>query len=101
MSAQLGTGQLLPIHDLTCGSIVTRWKTVLPRSMMFMKVSWSDHRCKAPRLRRIISLRVELAGMRKDVTFANRESPVNERRACKPLEMGRSSYRYGVDSLWP
>jgi hypothetical protein len=32
--------------------------------------------------------------MRKDVAFASREFPVSERRACKLLAMGRSSYRY-------
>jgi putative transposase len=37
---------------------------------------------------------VELAGMRKDVAFAHREFQVSERRACKLLEMGRSSYHY-------
>jgi putative transposase len=32
--------------------------------------------------------------VRKDVSFASREFPVSERRACKLLSMGRSSYRY-------
>jgi len=45
-------------------------------------------------LRRTISLRVELAGMRKDVAFASQEYAVSERRACKLLGMDRGSYRY-------
>jgi putative transposase len=32
--------------------------------------------------------------VRKDVAFACRQFPVSERRACKLLSMGRSSYRY-------
>jgi putative transposase len=37
---------------------------------------------------------VELAGMRNDVAFAGQQFPISERRACKLLEVSRSSYRY-------
>jgi len=37
---------------------------------------------------------VELAGMRKDVALACQQFPVSERRACKLLAIGRSSYLY-------
>ena len=32
--------------------------------------------------------------MRKDVAFACQQFPISERRACKLLGIGRSSYRY-------
>jgi putative transposase len=37
---------------------------------------------------------VELAGVRKDVAFAVEQFPMTERRACKLVELDRSSYRY-------
>jgi putative transposase len=37
---------------------------------------------------------VELAGVRKDVAFACEQPGVSERRACKLIEVDRSSYRY-------
>jgi len=37
---------------------------------------------------------LELAGIRKDVAFACQQFPLSERRACKLLTIGRSSYRY-------
>jgi putative transposase len=37
---------------------------------------------------------VELAGVRKDVAFASERFLMSERRACKLLTIGRSSYRY-------
>ena len=44
-------------------------------------------------LRRTISLRLELAGMRKDVAFASEQFGLSERRACKLLDVDRSTYR--------
>jgi putative transposase len=35
-----------------------------------------------------------LAGLRKDVAFAMEQFQMTERRACKLVEMDRSSYRY-------
>lgn len=32
--------------------------------------------------------------MRKDIAFACQQFSISERRACKLLEVGRSSYRY-------
>jgi putative transposase len=37
---------------------------------------------------------VELAGVRKDVAFACEQFPMSERRACKLMEVDRSTYRY-------
>ena len=37
---------------------------------------------------------MELVGGRRDVGYVIAEHGVSERRACKLLEMGRSSYRY-------
>jgi hypothetical protein len=45
-------------------------------------------------MRRTISLRVELAGMRKDVALASQQFEVSERRACKLFGMDRGSYRH-------
>src|SRR6204780_5670389 len=45
-------------------------------------------------MRRTISLRVELAGMRKDVGLACQQFQVSERRACKLMGIDRGSYRY-------
>ena len=38
--------------------------------------------------------RLELAGLREDIVFAQAEHGVSERRACKLLCMDRASYRY-------
>jgi hypothetical protein len=38
--------------------------------------------------------RVKLAGLRSDVAFATEEYGMTERRACKLLDVDRSSYRY-------
>src|SRR5690242_14916985 len=45
-------------------------------------------------LRRTISLRLELAGLRKDVALVHEQFQVSERRACKLLGVDRSTYRY-------
>ena len=38
--------------------------------------------------------RLELVGRRQDVSFMVADYDVSERRACKLLEVDRSSYRY-------
>jgi hypothetical protein len=38
--------------------------------------------------------RLELAGLRADAAFAMKEFAMSERRACRLVELDRSSYRY-------
>jgi hypothetical protein len=40
--------------------------------------------------------RLELAGLREDVAFAQAEHGVSERRACKLLGVDRAGYRYEI-----
>ena len=45
-------------------------------------------------MRRTISLRLELVGLRQDVAFVMSEFAYSERQACKLMSMDRTTYRY-------